>query len=78
MSKLKRHNNLLRNEEVNKVYEMSEKDKKKLLEDKCDKCGDLVDDHLRPPLKHNKDGTIDWDSQNDVPYTCRQCGCKIE
>lgn len=74
---MKRHKGLLRNEEVNKVYGMSEKAKKDLLEDKCKKCKHLIDDHLRPALKQKKDGTIDWKSQDGIPYTCRQCGCEI-
>ena len=74
----KRHKGLLRSNEVNKVYCMSKEAKKKLLEDKCEKCHHLIDDHLRPALKEKKNGDIDWKSQDGKHYVCRDCGCKIK
>lgn len=65
--------------EVNKVFVgMSKESANVLMTETCVKCKHLIDDHLRPALKHKKNGEIDWSSQDGIPYTCRDCGCEIE
>lgn len=59
----------LKSSEVNKVYVMSKEDAKKLMTEKCEKCGHLTDDHFLP-VNTTK-------SKKNNIYTCRDCGCKI-
>ncbi len=75
-NKNKHYKGLLRNEEVNKVYDMSDKAKQELLNDFCKECKHLIDDHLRPAMKLDKNDKLI--SQEGIPYTCRTCGCEID
>ncbi len=60
---------ILKSNQVNKVYCMSEEEATKLMTEKCEKCGHLVDDHFLPVnTTKNKKNKI---------YTCRDCGCEI-
>ena len=60
----------LKSDQVNKVFVgMSKEDAKKLMTEKCEKCGHLVDDHFLPV------GT--FKSKKNSVYTCRNCRCKI-
>lgn len=61
---------VLKSNQVNKVFVgMSKEDANKLMTEKCDKCGHLVDDHFLP-VNTTK-------SKKNNLYTCRNCGCKI-
>jgi len=48
---------------------MSKEDAEKLMTEKCEKCGHLVDDHFLP--------TNTFKSKKNKTYTCRDCGCEI-
>jgi len=62
---------VLKSNQVNKVFVgMSEKDATKLMTEKCEECGHLVDDHFLP-VNTTK-------SKKNKIYTCRDCGCKIK
>ena len=62
---------VLPSNKVNKVFVgMTKKQVKKLLADKCEKCGHLVDDHFLP--------VNTFESKKNNIYTCRDCGCKIK
>jgi len=65
---------VLKSNQVNKVFVgMSKEDANKLMTEKCEKCGHLVDDHLRPMMKEVKGKFI----ESKGKYVCRNCGCKI-